>query len=331
MKNVRKKKKTATINVRKAMPKKFSTYLNYWADFIEIMCLFNPDETITLEEIRDEIRDSNIGTNRQLEGVGNGEAIDGESKSDRLISSLNDCFQLLQLRKTIYSGYYPFTLKNKSLFFNKPDWKKKFYICLLLNSNTTIFPNPYRNKWRCLFEQVSLPLFKKYLPNNSETLTFGTPGRKSKNIKECLGKLAKKIRFDTTNDFQNISEKRSGDLGIDLVGYKKFNTKDKTPGTTIGFAQCGCGRNWKDKQLSVHKTTLERIFSIKHDILSFMIVPHSLRDFDENWEKPIDVQSVILIDRVNFVFDISEKEQRKTYRHYKCLIDPFLKSRMATF
>ena len=337
MKKISKKKKTAVIDARAAMPGNFSTYLNYWADFIEIMCLFNPDRTITLEEIRDEIGDSNIGTNRQLEGISSGEEIDGEPESDRIISRLKDCFQLLQLRKTIYSGYYPFTLKNnKILFFNKPNWKKKFYLCFLLNSNTTIFPNTHRHKWRCLFEQVSLPLFKKYLPNNSEALVFGTAGGKSKNIggknlKERLDKLAKKIRFNTTDDYQVIPEKRPGDFEIDLFGHKKFNTKDKTPGTTIGFAQCGCGRNWKDKQLSIHKTKLERIFTFKHDVLSFIIVPHSLRDFHENWERSIDVQRIILLDRVNFIFDISEKEQKETYRHYKGLVDPLLKSKMTVF
>ena len=313
----------STINIEDAMPQGFSTYLNYWADYIEVSCLFNLDGTTSLEEISDAISSSRIGSNTPLEGT--------EEGLDNIRSKLLDCFEVLQGRLKTYGKYYPFTINNRNISKTSLNQEKKFYIALLLSSNLSIFKKKIHN-WTKNFEKSSTSLLKEYLPKDAEIINFGSSGAApkqlgSKNLKDKIEEISKKIRFDVAPDLVGMPSKRGGDFGIDLIGWRRFKKQDQTHGTTIGFAQCGCGRNWDKKQLSISETSLSRIFSFKHSTLAIMLTPQSLRNGDGYWEKPIEIQKVILLDRANFVLDIPKIEQKKIYsKYYKNVLEPLIKN-----
>ena len=288
--------------IDEAMPSKSERCINYWADFVELNCFFVKDQLYTIADLKDCANDNDIELKESI---------------------ADDIFSLLESRSYLYSDAWPYKFENRPQNIrlkNNLTIKQKFYLALLFSSNLKIFNRKF-HKFTASFEDISPKLIEKYLPKGAIILNVGSSGIsssefKNKNLKDRLILVAKKIRISPTDKLLKMEKARKGDFGIDIIAWKDFAEKDETAGTIVVFAQCSCGRNWKDKQLSVHTTSLKRIFNFKDNIISIMTVPHSLRDTRGCWECSLDVMPIILLDRFSFIKELSNRTIFSLFNKY---------------
>ena len=276
-------------------------YVNYWADYTELCCIFSPDTEFSLGDAK------NITH-------GNDQVL-----SDEMVDNI---FSFLESRSYIFSHYWPFLFKrgpSRIMLRKKLNEKHKFYMSLLFSSNLNLFNRNF-HEFSCKFEDISKALLQTYLPLKSQVLKTGAGNTADKDmvgrsLKDKMTFISRELRIDLDKRVLD-SDQTSGDFHIDIIAWKKYHEKNKAPGTITIFGQCGCGKDWKDKQHKITQASLGRLFHFKDNVLSAMIVPQSLRNTSGGWEHPVDVCPILLLDRLSFITGLEKGMAEKLFKKF---------------
>jgi hypothetical protein len=279
-------------------------------DYMELICICNPDHMINISEACSEICNENKYTKEsdneedfEFSGDYNTKYI----PKDTLVMDIknyigNKIFQ--------YNEYYPFSLQDSTMIQKiKMTVINKMYVYFLLCSNLYLMKKKkLQNILTSDFERISSLALKSHL----QGFNVHRVGRSldKTEFPANFFELVKKMS-DILNE-KHIMEKNdkrssSGDGGIDLFAYK--NAGDKCPGSITIFAQCACQKDdWHKKKHDVSHTNWKFRISFCHDPVQMLMVPHNFRDNSWEWEENDKISGCILLDRYRLCMHLSGKE-----------------------
>ena len=284
---------------------------NKWADYIELLCLTDPDKEKGLNDIFINSRQENILQEDQLKEITDGDEENSE-RTEKYHSDFLDIFKYFSSRNIFLNYFYPFECIGKeTIKLSTMDENKLLYIYFLLSSNTGFFiDKKIPPLFTSFFEHISHQIMKIIYPNFRNEL-FGTanqPGDyfyggtlldKLTRLSLCLGT---NLTSKTINDSHNQSG--AGDKGLDIVSF--FNPDENLKQASyipLCFGQCSCSYDeWKQKQSSIMKSLwINRICDLPN-YHEYLFVPFSLRGIDGFWakEEHSEIQTIV-IDRFRFL------------------------------
>ncbi len=300
----------------------------FWADYIELLCIANLDEEISITSFIDRVRERDM-----LDDSGEYE---NSEHNDKWIVRGEDWFRHFPFRQAVFDDFYPFQVNSGGsiLSLQQPlSDKQLLYIYLLMASNLTYFSNQggNRNTLTGDFEHLSYLVLKKCLPG-WKVFNFGkgpfSHERYRGNIWTKLNILAKDLNEELRAKEQDFSPVNTGDEGLDLVGW--FPLDNKAAGTFVVFGQCACTDEWKSKQHTVTYDYWNNRLSLKAHIHSVTFTPICFRNTIGDWHASKDIYT-ILIDRVRFVRIIEEEHlQLQQLRSYS-LVRQFIEQKENLF
>jgi hypothetical protein len=278
---------------------------NKWADFLELLCLENPDKEISLNDIM------TMYTQEELSGLSNGDE-DHSQKVDTIRSNFIEIFRYIFSRTNYMDDFYPFIkVDEDTIKMSEIDEKKLLYFFLLFVSNTGYITDAGISHFlRISFERISIDIMKLLYPNFRNEL-FGTSTKKGEyfhgdllinkfnKLGKCLN-TSLKGKAEKNPHFQHPG----GDGGLDLVSFKKID-KDICSSFMIPvcFGQCSTSySDWHIKQLSIKTDTLRNLFEDIAVYHEYMFISFSLRGVNGKWapEEATRIQTII-IDRIRFL------------------------------
>lgn len=268
-----------------------------WADYVELLCLSNPDGVISDADVYAMIRHGNdLQADTEQETVANLRA----NPSDKWESRLNDYYRILSYRKEFFGEAYPFELSGSNTLARNDSLTEKqyLYIFLLFASNLS-YHSENQKILTDTFELVSLEAVKKIMPMQSEVHLFGTSRTNSRytgDVFTRICRLASDLRARVLCEATHFSGNTAGDGGLDIVGWKPF--EDPAPGMPVILSQCACSKDmWKSKQSAIHHTKWDNRLLLTTPFAPVMCVPFSFRKADGLWENSDDIEKTLLIDR----------------------------------
>jgi hypothetical protein len=321
---------------------------NKWADYIEMLCLFNESQMLTLDELLDRIQDTTDGKPENVLGK-RAKAIrspipedpmdigsDHAATQDEAKSILSEKFNFLEARAAIFGDFYPFEVTGNdtlSLIKTKSN-KRKVYLILLISSNLD-YAQEVMHPLTSRFEGFSLEVLKSLMAPNATVQYFGTGGGFASpfsgnlwnRIKQLAGFLKLHLTAECTEE--NIGLRNQGDSGLDLVAWDDM--RDEQSNFPIFFAQCGCGKNWVDKQVEPSSFNWSSFLQLKNEPVAMMIIPHSYRSIDASWFNPLKIKKVVLLDRLRLLNSLSAKRIGKLVKDYREIMDSILSQRVDPF
>ncbi len=280
-----------------------------WADYIEILCLFNVDGVISKADILDRVRErSDLGG--ETDEI-DSEIIDESSYSsdlstaeidDRYSLRVDDWFKHLVHRIYIFKTFYPFILSDtEDVLYRKSviDNRHRLYIFLLLASDLRRIKIKNKNPLTDSFEVISREAMRRCLPENAQVHIFSRnplvdssyPGH----IWRKLEKLALDLGGRILANEEEFSSQNTADEGLDIVGWVSIG--DSANGILLVFGQCACTTNWPEKQHSSSATKWREIIHMKSPPTNMIFIPFCFRHADGSWCKEHKIQKSILLDR----------------------------------
>lgn len=291
---------------------------NVWADYVEIICLTNPDGEISLSDIL------TIASEDALERPKRGSDETGEQE-DAFYQKFLDTFKYLENRAYMLNDAYPFSFTDEdtiSIDFERLSTKQTFYLFLLYCSNLSRFSKPDQQCLTKEFEVVSKYILQQILPSFHIEI-FGTASspedmfyggkliERFEKLAHCLHTEAKTATRENPRYNQ-----ASGDGGLDLIGFTQIDSREsEVPFIPSCFAQCACSVDkWKEKQSSIKFDEWNQRFNQIAHYCEFIFVPFSLRGPDGKWSNTeVDRIVVIPVDRVRFLHIIQSSEENLTF------------------
>ncbi len=254
--------------------KPFDTKTYLYADYFELMALFNNRNIITRGEILDRLKDEGIIKQAKNQD-------EQAQENDENEAFIRRVFLLVSQRNISFNDDYPFVYANESLVLKEElNIKNKLYIHLLLSSNLYLFPKSFESFLTTEFELLSEEALKNYLPDFAIVKSFGENSEFKGYTKDKIKQLSKLMRLDSQDEFlDTIAEKGTKDLGLDIVGWLPF---DDMIGNYISvFVQCACGKNWNNKisETKRYNRLLKPYLSnFKHSLF----IPYSLINYNKS-------------------------------------------------
>lgn len=254
--------------------KPFDTKVYLYADYFELMALFNNRNIITKGEVLDRLKDEGIIKKNKSQEL-------QAEENDKNESFVRDVFLLIFQRNISFSDDYPFEYENESLTLGENlTIKQKIYLHLLLSSNLYLFPKSFESYLTTEFELLSEEALKNYLPNFAIVKSFGENSEFKGYTKEKIKQLAGLMNLNYQDEFlDTIAEKGMKDLGLDIVGWIPF--EDEIGNFLSIFVQCACGKDW-NKKLSETKRYNRLLESYLSDFKHSMFVPYSLINYNKS-------------------------------------------------
>lgn len=295
------------------------------ADKLELLALINPqegylfgnydDDLLDRFNITDSVIDDNIEnyfTAKDLKGIDerNGDGNFTNLWNPLLAEKIKiDTIELIKKRTEWFGTNYPFTIEGKKIKLtvsdiNTNDIGSKLYLSLLVSSVFQIFGKAEQNLLGHAFEALCEPVFaclnspiSKIIAFRSGASEISTENQSNK-LKNKLAKLADLLSNDINKrKIESISEKNTGDGGIDFVAVTTFN--DGQSNNYIALAQCAAGENWVDKQFDAHPASIPIYFSAVP--VQFFFQPRLIRDVKKNFELNNKISDeLVFIDRLRF-------------------------------
>lgn len=311
-------------------PEKLLEY--YWADYIELLCLANPDKMISKSDFVNRVKNRSNDFNDPLaddiqidldfykDGPFQEEDAD-LSINDKWSNRTNDYFRFLIGRVNNFGESYPFEVSSdKKIFSLKTNFSdsQKLYIFFLFSSNLKYFSPKMTSIFTGSFEKICVEATKSYLVG-WDVHSFGVGAEVHSKYE---GKLWKKITSLSEDlcgklicDEKDFPSNNRGDGGLDIVAWKKFN--DSQDGFPIIFGQCACTKEWNIKQHSSnHERWGERI-KTKSRPLNIIYVPICFRDASGQWYKKDEISNSILLDRLRLNEIVTNIESFQTSNSYE--------------
>lgn len=321
---------------------------NKWADYIELLCLLNESRMLTSDELMDRIEDTTEGMPEKVLGrraKASGAPVpedpldpgsDHAASHDEARSILREKFSFLESRSAIFGEFYPFKVSGGDTISLIKSYsnKRRAYLILLVSSNLD-YAQEILHPLTSRFERFSMEVLKKLVAPNATVQYFGAgggivspfSGNLWNRLQQLSGFLKLHLTAECTED--NVGRHNQGDSGLDLVAWDDLG--DGQPNFPFVFAQCGCGKNWIDKQIEPSTFNWSSYIQFKNDPVAMMIVPHSYRNADSTWFNPLKVKPVVLLDRLRLLKSLSEKRLGKLVKDYRDIIDSILTQMVDPF
>jgi hypothetical protein len=305
------------ITVAPSAPK----YAKYrWCDYIELRCLTHIDHRFSRDALAEALKESEdvsgdependpyeIGLLDEEDTVVTNMEIDAQ-KDDGVELFSASCFKHLRWRSTTFGTDWPFSIDEHAREISiKPSLSTSHYLYLhlLLSSSLKYCPPTRRKTYTGSFEEISLAVFRRLMPQGAEVHAFGAAHstRYTGHLFERLTTLAQDIRADLRLTRQDFPKNDAGDGGLDLVAWHDLkDTRDHIP---IALAQCGCtAEGWPNKMLEASPAKLGRKLITGHDWATYYFMPLDLtdeRDGKMRWQEWRDVNGAIVIDRLRLI------------------------------
>jgi hypothetical protein len=252
-------------------PRDSKIYL--YADYVELVSLFNKNTVITVSEMLDRLKDEGIiKQNKSIENPAE------NNDNDEMF--VREVFNLLEQRSTSFANDYPFIYSDESLYLqNSLNNRQKVYLFLLIASNLHLFTD-FQSEITTEFEVISAEVLKNYLPEFAIIKSFGKKSEFTGYICDKIRKLAKIMNLYTNETYlKTVSAKGTQDLGLDIVGWLPFN--DNIGNYISVFGQCACGKDW-NKKLSETRRYNKFLNLYLSDITHSLFIPYSLINYNDS-------------------------------------------------
>jgi hypothetical protein len=284
---------------------------NRWADYIELLCLTDPDKEKGLNDVLINNRQENILQEDQLKEIIDGDE-DNSERIEKHRSEFLDIFSFFSSRNNFLNEFYPFECIGKeTLKLSGIDDNKLLYIYFLLSSNTGYFiDKKIPPLFTSFFEHISHQIMDIIYPNFRNEL-FGTANKPGDyfyggTLLEKLTKLSICLGTNLTSKAINDPHNQSGagDKGLDIISFfnPDINIK-QAPYIPLCFGQCSCSYDeWIQKQSSIGKKIWSNRICDLPNYHEYLFVPFSLRGIDGFWAREEhDKLQTIVIDRFRFL------------------------------
>ena len=286
--------------------RKDSTYL--MADFVELLCLCNPDGEVGLDEAVATVYNSSEYENeRELEG-------EEKPPSEQQITKGADWFKQLSYRQKSLPSSYPFRVLDDEILVQRCDLTdmQNLYIFFLVCTHLNSVGRKHRNIFTSGFEAISAKALEIYLPG-FEIHRFGktADGRQlyANKLYDAIKQLSSNLREKCICDAEGIGEKNTGDGGLDIVAFKHPCEKENVGGCLICLSQCACGPYaWENKQHESGYDRWRKRILFMHRPANFMFTPVFFRNSNGGWFQEDKIDNSIVIDRQRLCFLIKEGE-----------------------
>ncbi len=292
--------------------KKFDGHL--WADYIELLCAWNPDREISTADYIDWIRlketdikidNKTVDFNNDGVGLNDPELID-----DKFSSETSDLFQYFISREQLYQDSYPFRLEGKVLKLKDYPCSNEnhlLYFYLLCCSHLSYFSD-HLSEFTSEFELLCELTTKALIPDNS-TLhnvgknTLGEPSAYMGNLFKKLSQIAQNLGETLKVEENSFSKTNSGDGGLDLIGWVNFS--DNLNSRIVFVGQSKCNQNWFDaKSAGIRLRSYVNLINNPNDLY---FIPFCYRAVNNNWITSSNVDGLTLIDRSRILLSLGPK------------------------
>ncbi|MFC0604915.1 hypothetical protein [Winogradskyella pulchriflava] len=256
-----------------------------YADYFELVALFNKGSFITVGDMLDRLNDEGI-LNQSTDVSDQAEQNDDEEFFVRGI------FEILNQRQDLFGNDYPFKYLKETIIINDGlNNKQRTYIFLLISSNLNLFSDFQANLTN-EFELLSLEALKNYLPTFAITKSFGKNNDFKGYTFDKIQQLAKIMNLEPDEFYLNtISKKGTQDLGLDIAGWIPFF--DNVGNYISVFGQCACGKNWTSKLNETRRyNNFLKVYhsNIKHSIfIPYALINNNNNSFFEHHEFGTDI------------------------------------------
>jgi hypothetical protein len=261
-----------------------------WADYLELRALIHPDKCFSRGEL------GSLFTRIRSTG---------QSAKD-VNEVWADAKGYIRNRVVAFGAAYPYVLSadedTLELFDGARSEAQNFYLTLLICSSMAYLPS--KNAIARVFEECSLAIFKKLMPEGSEVYPAwaagGAAARYTGTLPEKYRAIASDIRAVATFKDRDFKVGDHGDGGIDMVAWHTLgDDRDSIPSA---LAQCGCSReDWRRKHLEASPAKLRAKFNPHHPWANYYFMPIDLRWSDGDWASKSDFGDAIMIDRLRLI------------------------------
>lgn len=302
-----------------------------WADYIELKCLANKDNSYSTNEFIDDARP-------RTEDLGEGDFEDTEQdkikgtsraeKNDKWETLAKEAYKMISLRRKIFGSYYPFSTSDNNLsiqFQEKLTINHRIYLFLLFSSNLQ-YTIKFKKEFTSSFEVFSKQVLKKFLPNNSIIKIFGSSNTENDDddiitdskFWDKLKFLEKFLDEKLVIEEKDIGKYNKGDGGLDIVA--KVLTGDLNSHFPVAFGQCACSPNeWINKQSTIKADVWRQKITLKTIPQYYIFIPQSFRDTSGNWFDKTKIHETIIIDRQRLINNYKSKKKFKKYSSYEII------------
>jgi hypothetical protein len=293
-----------TLRLLEKYPRKTKMYL--YADYFELVALFNNGTVIGIEEMLNRLHDEGI-----LRIIIEDEDIDFENKSlvnDTEEIFVIEVFELINQRKNSFENDYPFFLTNCNNIEMKNELndRHKLYIFLLLSSNLNLFKT-FQLDLTTEFEIVAQEALKKYLPDFAIIKGFGRNTEFQGYAIDKIRQLAKMMNVEVDEFYlDSVSRQGTQDLGLDIVAWLPL--KDNIGNYISIFGQCACGKDW-NKKLNETRRYNKFLKIYLSEINHSLFIPYSLINYNDSafFEHHEFGESILLFERKRILSLIDSK------------------------
>lgn len=260
-----------TLRLSEKYPMDSKIYL--YADYFELVALFNKDSIITPSEMLDRLTDEGILKPTEI-------SENQAEQNDKEEAFVREVFMLLSQRAISFDNDYPFDYQNETLTL-KSDLsdKHKLYVFLLLSSNLNLF-KPFQSELTSEFELVSKEALKNYLPNFAKVKNFGKNTEFQGYAHEKIRLLASEMKINVDEEFlSTIASMGTQDLGLDVVGWMPL--LDQIGNYVSIFGQCACGKDW-NKKLNETRRYNKFLKIYLAEITHSLFIPYSMINYNNS-------------------------------------------------
>jgi hypothetical protein len=121
-----------------------------------------------------------------------------------------------------------------------------------------------------------------------------------------LAILADDLGSQLLDPAKKVSKHACGDGGLDIVGRLSLpGPKTRLP---VVFAQCACGRNWREKQVEVTPNRWSPRLASTVWIMPVTIIPYAFQDEEGAWHNEFVIDNGVLIDRLRWMALLTDRD-----------------------
>ncbi len=253
-----------------------------YADYIELIALFSKSE-VTKSDILDRLFDEGLSGNNNPE-------IDDKNET-----WINEIFDLIYFRNSLFSNDYPYKIENKSLKIkNKISEKNKIYLSLLISSSLNYF-KLLQLELTTEFETISYQSLLNFMPDFATVKATGKNSDYKGTAKQKIEKIASEINIEINKkELANISDRNMQEKGLDLIAWIPF--EDEIPNLITFLAQCACGKDWDKKQFETGRYE-NYFYFYKKKPIHLMYIPYSITNISAFYMSDDIVGDKIIFDR----------------------------------
>ena len=269
---------------------------NLYADFVELLAVFSKGDGVAHGDVLDRF-------------FGEPDENNSSEINDANESFVDEIFSMIEERKFLYAGQYPFEFGDEQTVRLKVDLTtpQKLYLFLLLSSSLNFF-KAFNSEITTDFEKVSYEAIRSFLPN-AIVKPFGKHSEYKGTAKEKIEKLAEDIGLPTDDyEIGNIGERNNQERGLDIVSWLPF--EDKCQNKVVFLCQCACGKQFESKQHDIRRYEhYYRFYRTKPQRTLF--VPYSLINPKENkfYHSDYVEDDYLLFERLRIINLSKQKEE----------------------